>query len=76
MFGKKEIMPGMATIPVKGMNVFIFLGFLILGAYFVNFPFNFMKVPEFVLQYNAWIIFAGGIFMLLGALYYFKSKRR
>jgi len=70
------MIPGIQGIPVKGMNLFIFLGFLILGAYFVNVPFNFMKIPEVILKFNDWIIFAGGIFMLLGAIYYFKSKRR
>jgi len=57
------------------VNVFILLIYLILGAYFINYPFNFMKVPESVLQFNNWIILVGGIFMLFGAIHYFQAKR-
>ena len=63
-------------VKTRGMNLFVFLAYLILGAYFINVPFNFLKIPEIVIQFDKWIVLAGGIFMLFGAIHYFKSTRR
>jgi len=59
----------------RGVNMLVFLAYLILGVYFINFPFNFFKVPEIVTQFDKWIIFVAGILMLFGAINYFKVKR-
>jgi len=59
----------------KRVNVFVFLAYLVLGAYFINVPFNFFSIPEYVLNFNSWIVFAGGILMLFGAINYFRLKR-
>ncbi len=63
-------------IKKKHVNVFIFLGYLILGVYFINFPFNFFSIPEYVSRFDSWIIFAGGILMLFGAINYFRLRKR
>lgn len=60
----------------KGMNIFIFLIYLVFGAYFINYPFSFVSIPEYVSEYDLWIIFAGGILMLFGAVNYFRANRR
>ncbi|MBU2053062.1 MAG: hypothetical protein ABIJ14_03615 [Nanoarchaeota archaeon] len=59
----------------KKMNAFVFAIYLILGVYFINFPFQFYPIPEVVSKFDSWIIFAGGIFMLFGAINYFRAKR-
>ena len=58
------------------MNIVIFLAYLVLGVYFINFPFNFLKIPEVVTNFDKWIIFVAGILMLFGAINYFRVKRR
>lgn len=76
MFGRNRgFDQSMQMVQSRRMNIVIFLGFLILGAYFINIPFNFLQIPEQITKFNEWITLAGGIFMLLGAIYYFKSKR-
>jgi len=67
---------GYYPIKKKHVNVFIFSAYLILGAYFINFPFNFFSIPEYVSKFDSWIIFAGGILMLFGAINYFQSRKR
>jgi len=62
-------------VKIRGVNIFILLAYLILGAYFINFPFNFFQIPEIVTQFNSWIILAGGVFMLFGAIHYFKASK-
>jgi len=59
----------------KKMNAVIFAIYLILGVYFINFPFQFYPIPEAVSKFDSWIIFAGGVFMFFGAISYFQSKR-
>jgi predicted membrane channel-forming protein YqfA (hemolysin III family) len=59
----------------KRINIIIFIVYLILGVYFINFPFQFYPIPEFISKFDNWIIFAGGIFMLFGAINYFRVKR-
>lgn len=72
MFMQRERYP----VKRKHANVFILLLYLVLGAYFVNFSIGFISIPESVLEFNNWIIFAGGVLMLFGAINYFKAKRR
>lgn len=53
----------------------IFL-YIVLGLYFLNYPFQIIKIPTSVLGFEEWIIFAGGILLLLGSIHYFQAKRR
>jgi hypothetical protein len=57
------------------VNWFVFLIHLILGAYFINIPFNYIKIPEQIFQFNDWIVLVGGIFMIFGAINYFRASR-
>ena len=63
------------VVKKKGVNMFVFLVYLVLGVYFINFPFKFYPIPEIVAKFDPWIVFAGGIFMLFGAINYFRVKR-
>jgi len=58
----------------KRANIFVVLLYLLLGAYFINVPFNFIKIPEYVSKFDTWIIFAGGVLMIFGAINYFRAK--
>lgn len=60
----------------RGANLIIVLLYLVLGAYFINQPFNFVTVPDIISQYDKWIIFVGGILILFGVINYFRAKRR
>ena len=53
----------------------MFLFYLILSFYFVNFAFEFVKIPEFVKQFDNWIVFVGGIFLFIGGINFIKTKR-
>jgi len=59
----------------KGMNMFIFLAYIVFGLYLVNSPFDFIKIPEYVSKFDIWIIFAAGILLLFGAINYFRAGR-
>ena len=59
----------------KGVNMFVFVVYLILGVYFINFPFKFYVAPEAVTNFDSWIVFVGGIFMLFGAINYFRVRK-
>jgi predicted membrane channel-forming protein YqfA (hemolysin III family) len=60
----------------KRINVVVLLVYVLLGVYFINFPFNFIQIPKYISDANNWIIFLGGLLMLFGAINYFKAKRR
>ena len=49
-------------------KLLVFFLYLIVGLYFVNYPFNFVEIPEIISIYDKWIVFAGGILILFGAL--------
>ena len=68
-------LPGTIT-QKKHMNVLILLVYVVLGVYFINSPFNFIKIPEYISKFDVWIIFVGGLLMLFGAINYFKVKRK
>jgi hypothetical protein len=56
-----------------GAKFLFFIVFLVFAVYFVNAPFTFFKVPEFLTKINNWIIFAGGVLLVIAA---FQSLRR
>ena len=60
----------------KGANMFIFFLFLIFGLYFINSTFSVIAIPEFILDYDNWIILSGGILIILGGLNYLKAGKR
>lgn len=49
---------------------------LVFAAYFINYPFNFFKVPEPVLEFEKWIIFVGGILVLIGMVNLFRASKK
>ncbi len=67
--------PGTIT-KQRRMNVVVLILYLILGVYFINFPFNFIQIPKYISDVNNWIVFVGGLLMLFGAINYFQAKRR
>jgi len=60
----------------RGPNAFLMIIYFLFGLYFVNFPFQFVKIPESFSTIEGWIIFVGGLLILLGAVNYFRVKRR
>ncbi len=63
------------SVKKKHVNIFVFAAYLVLGIYFINIPFQFVKIPEYISKFDEWVIFAGGILMLFGAINYFRVKR-
>ncbi len=58
-----------------GLNIIFSIISLALAAYLINLPFGFFTVPEFILKLEKWIIFAGGIFVLIGLINFFRASR-
>ncbi len=59
----------------KGGGLFFFILYLVLGAYFLNFGLNFIKLPEVATNINRWIIFAGGVLLIFGGINYLRANR-
>ncbi|MBP6856889.1 hypothetical protein KBC25_00515 [Candidatus Pacearchaeota archaeon] len=56
-------------------GLFFFVLYLVIGAYFLNFGLNFIKLPEISANINKWIIFAGGVLLIIGAINYLRANR-
>jgi hypothetical protein len=59
-----------------GSRFLLFIIFLLFAAYFLNAPFTFFKIPAFLTKIDKWIIFAGGVLLVLGAFNYLRVSRR
>lgn len=59
-----------------GLKILFFTLSLVIGLYFLNAPFSFVKMPETILGFQNWIIFAGGILVIIGAVNYIRLRRR
>lgn len=55
--------------------MFFAILFLIFGAYFINYPFNLIPIPAVVDPINKWIILAGGVLIVIGAINQFRLSR-
>jgi predicted membrane channel-forming protein YqfA (hemolysin III family) len=65
----------MNNYPRRGPNFFLVILYLVFAFYFVNVPFQFVKIPESFSIANNWIIFIGGVLLLFGAINYFRASR-
>jgi len=54
-------------------KLIILLAYAVLGFYFVNYPFNFVEIPELITIYNQWIIFAGGVLLFIAIFSFLKA---
>jgi len=59
----------------RGGALIFFLLYLALGLYFLNFGIQFIKIPEIVSNVNRWIIFAGGVLLIFGAINFIRMNR-
>jgi hypothetical protein len=57
---------------VSKAGVVLFLMSVVIGLYFINVPFEFVKLPKFLTDINQWIGLIGGILILIGG---FNSLR-
>jgi len=60
----------------KGPNTFTIVIYLIFGIYFISQPFQFFQIPDSASLIEPWIIFIGGILIIIGAINYFRVRRR
>jgi predicted membrane channel-forming protein YqfA (hemolysin III family) len=60
----------------QGGNILMVLLYLVLAVYFLNYPFQIMKIPQYISVADQWIIFIGGIFLVIGAVSFFRASRR
>lgn len=58
----------------RGRGLLAFL-YIILSLYFINKPFQFVVIPQSFLSVEPWIIFIGGILLILGGFNLFRSSR-
>lgn len=54
--------------------LFMFL-YIIFALYFINYPFGIIKIPGTFSSIEPWIIFIGGILLIVGGFSYFKKGR-
>jgi len=58
----------------RARGLFMFL-YIIFALYFINYPFEIVKIPETFASVESWIIFIGGILLIIGGFSYFKKGR-
>jgi len=75
LLGKKKKEVVIPEIKSKQVNLLIFVAYLVLGGYFINKQFSFIFIPEKIAQFDSWIILAGGVFLILGAINYYRSSK-
>lgn len=59
----------------RGGTLFFLILYLVFGAYFINYALNFFPVPAAVNPFNKWIILAGGILIIIGAINHLRLSR-
>lgn len=56
-------------------GIIIFLIYLFFGIYLINVAFNFITLPGFLTNFNNWIIFVGGILIIVGGINFLRARR-
>lgn len=58
----------------KGMFIGFFV-YLVFGAYLLNFPFEFVQIPEMISKFDSWIFFIGGILLVFGGINFLRASK-
>ncbi len=61
-----------ASKKIRGLVMFLYILFAL---YFLNYPFGVIVIPELFSSVEPWIIFIGGILLIIGGFSYFKRGR-
>lgn len=81
LFNRNPMMGGMGAPGFPsyrkntGLKTIFFIIALIFAIFFINYPFAFFKVPEAILKYENWIIFVGGVLLLISAVVSIMKRR-
>mgnify|MGYP001594164615 CR=1 FL=1 len=59
----------------NALKPILFVIYLALGIYQLNFAFNFVTLPSFDSSINNWIIAVAGILLIIGGLNYLRASR-
>jgi hypothetical protein len=60
----------------SGLKTIFAIISIVFAAFFINYPFSFFIVPESIMKFENWIIFAGGILIVLGMVNYMRASKR
>lgn len=53
-----------------------FLIYLVIGLYMINYPFQFLKIPESIsIVIDKWIILIGGALLIIGGINYLRLSK-
>lgn len=58
-----------------GLKTIFFIICLVFALYLINYQFKFFVAPESVLKYENWILFVGGVLLLIGAFNFIKPNK-
>lgn len=56
-------------------GIVIFIIYVLVGLYLINYPFNFITMPTFIVSIEKWILFIGGILIIIGGVKYLFARR-
>ena len=52
-----------------------FIVYVVFGLYFINSSFNFISLPEFILNLDRWIVLIGGVLVVAGGINYLRAGK-
>ena len=58
-----------------GISAIIFFLYVIFGLYFINSAIGYIAIPESITAIDNWIIFIGGILLILSSLNHWRLNR-
>lgn len=58
----------------SSFNSFLFVIYVVFGVYLLNVRINFIALPEFLLNFNDWIIFIAGVLLVFSSMGFLKRK--
>jgi hypothetical protein len=53
----------------------LFVVYLVLALYLINNALNFISLPEFFVKIDSWILFLGGLFLIIGGINSLRMRR-
>ena len=56
-------------------SITLFIVYLIFGIFLLNVPLGIIPMPDFIQAIENWIIFIGGVLIIIGGINHFRARR-
>jgi cytochrome c biogenesis protein CcdA len=75
-FLEKAYKPYCINLDMGNGSIIVFILHVVIGLYLLNITFSFIAIPELITKIDKWVIFIGGILVIIGGINFLRVSKK